>query len=235
MLHVSELLIAFLTSGVQLLELRIWFTALGHHHNRPWIPCELLSVKTHHFNMLLYVCLLIYPLYMFCNFSMSRWASNHSWFRTKWFPGIIWPTCPKLAIKEYHVFSVTTSKDRVSVLWLGRLNLKKTNLRGDVGDCKSSKWVQTSPGVLLRSFHKQSDMWFTFCRHVQRPETEAAVPLKLEKYLSWESRLRPDQERCMRAKPEEVSFCPVVFGLVISESLQLKISSHSHGVYLISK
>lgn len=82
-----------------------------------------------------------------------------------------------------------------------------------MGDCKSSKWVQTSPGVLLRSFHKQSDMWFTFCRHVQWPETEAAVPLKLEKYLSWESRLWPDQERCMRAKPEEVSFYPVVFGL----------------------
>jgi hypothetical protein len=37
--------------------------------------------------------------------------------------------------------------------------------------------------------------------------------LKLEKYLSWESRLWPDQERCMRAKPEEVSFYPVVFGL----------------------
>jgi hypothetical protein len=30
-------MISFLTSGVQPLELRIWFTALGHHHARPWI------------------------------------------------------------------------------------------------------------------------------------------------------------------------------------------------------
>jgi hypothetical protein len=35
----------------------------------------------------------------------------------------------------------------------------------------------------------------------------------LQKYLSWESQLRPDQERRARSKPEEVSFRPVVFGL----------------------
>ncbi|KAH9570956.1 hypothetical protein CY35_02G068100 [Sphagnum magellanicum] len=44
----------------------------------------------------------------------------------------------------------------------------------------------------------------TQTRHVQQPETDTAVPLKLEKYLSWESQLQPDQERCVRSKPEEI-------------------------------
>ncbi len=97
-------------------------------------------------------------------------------------------------------------------------------------------WMESNPNLLLRSFHKLRDMWFTLCRHVQWLETNATVPLKFEKYLSWESQLLPDQERRRRAKlEEELSFCPVVFGLGYKWTLQLKISSHSCGaVWLIS-
>jgi hypothetical protein len=99
--------------------------------------------------------------------------------------------------------------DACIFMYLHVLTTKQQSVGSDMwGDrCK--------PALMFYSevFHKLSDMWFTLCRHVQQPETDTAVPLKLEKYLSWESQLRPDQERCVRSKPEEVSFCPVVFGL----------------------
>jgi hypothetical protein len=62
------------------------------------------------------------------------------------------------------------------------------------------------PALMFYSevFHKLSDMWFTLCRHVQQPETDTAVTLKLQKYLSWESQVRLDKERRVRSKPEQI-------------------------------
>jgi hypothetical protein len=71
-----------------------------------------------------------------------------------------------------------------------------------------------SPDVSLRSFHKLSDMCFMLCRHVQWPQNRSSSSFEDgEISILGVPITTPDRERNMSTKAEEVSFCPVVFGL----------------------